>query len=82
MKKQKNHNLLVNRINDLCREKGMTYYSLSYQSAVPLTTLLHIMDGSTKNPGFYTITKICDGFGISMAEFVDVKEFQEVERDV
>ena len=42
--------ILADRINNLCKEQGITYYALSYKSAVPLTTLLHIVNGSTKNP--------------------------------
>lgn len=65
------------RIEDLCRERGLTYYTLSYQSSIPLTTLLHVMDGTTKNPGIYTIIKICDGLGITLQEFFATKEFEE-----
>lgn len=71
--------LLSNRIQYLCRQKGMSYYSLSYRSAVPLTTLMHIMDCSTRNPGIFTIMKICNGLNISVAEFFDTKEFQNIE---
>jgi len=35
------------------------------------------MEGTTKNPGIYTIMKICDGFGITMKEFFDTKEFED-----
>lgn len=79
MKTKNNPSVLINRINDLCRERGLTYYELSYRSAVPLTTLLHIMNGSTKNPGFFTIVKICDGLQISMAEFWDAAGTQVTE---
>ena len=58
--------ILQKRIEELCKEKGMTYYSLSYKATIPLTTLIHIMDGSTKNPGVFTIMKICDGLGIGL----------------
>ena len=67
--------IIAKRINDLCKKKGMSYYILAYKSAVPLTTLLHIVDGSTKNPGIYTIFKLCDGFGITVKEFFDTEEF-------
>lgn len=69
--------ILSARIEELCKEKGMTYYMLSYKSTVPLTTLLHIKEGSTQNPGLFTIMKICDGFGMTMKEFFDTKEFDE-----
>lgn len=67
---------LMKRINELCNEKEMTYYGLSYKSAVPITTLLHIMDGSTKNPGIFTIMKLCDGLGVTLKEFFDSVMFE------
>ena len=63
--------ILVDRINSLCKEKGFSYYLLSYRSTVPLTTLLHIVDGSTKNPGIFTIIKICEGLEVTLKEFFD-----------
>lgn len=72
--------MLVKRINNLCKEQNMSYYSLSYHSAVPLTTLMHIMDKSTVNPGIITISKLCDGFGITMKEFFDSSEFDGLEK--
>ena len=51
---------------------------MSYAATIPLTTLIHIMDGSTKNPGVFTIMKICDGFGITMKEFFDTAAFEDV----
>lgn len=72
--------MLVERINNLCKEKRLSYYALSYQSTVPLTTLMHIVDKSTINPGIITISKICDGFGITMKEFFDSPEFEGMEK--
>lgn len=72
--------MLVEWINNLCKERRMSYYALSYSSSVPLTTLMHIMDKSTGNPGIITISKLCDGFGITMKEFFDSPEFEGLER--
>lgn len=82
MKKEQTKTILINRINELCRQKDMSYYALAYRSAVPLTTLMHIIDGTTQNPGFYTILKLCEGFGISLVEFVNTKEFLEIGKDI
>ncbi len=76
--KIKAQDVLVERINNLCKEKRMTYYALSYASAVPMTTLMHIVDKSTVNPGVMTIGKLCEGFGISLKEFFDAPEFDEI----
>ncbi len=76
----KAQDVLVERINNLCKEKRMTYYALSYASAVPLTTLMHIVDKSTVNPGVLTIGKLCEGFGITLKEFFNAPEFDDIER--
>lgn len=71
--------MLVERINSLCKKKQLSYYALSYRSAVPLTTLMHIIDKSTSNPGIITIGKLCDGFGITIKDFFDSPEFDGLE---
>ncbi len=68
--------ILINRINELCKKEGLSYYTLSYRSGVPLSTLMHLMDGTVKNPGIYTIVRICGGLRISLTEFFDTDEFR------
>lgn len=75
---KKEQKILINRINELCKEKGYSYYMLSYISAVPLTTLTHIMNGTTQNPGIFTIIKLCEGFGVTLQEFFDTEEFAKM----
>ncbi|NBJ92723.1 helix-turn-helix domain-containing protein [Parablautia muri] len=72
-------NILVERINNLCKEKRMTYAALSFRSEVPMTTLMHIVDKSTANPGILTVGKLCDGFGVTLKEFFDSPEFENIE---
>ena len=68
---------VVERINNLCKEKRMSYYALSYASAVPMTTLMHIVDKTTVNPGVITLSKLCDGLGITLKESFDTPEFDD-----
>lgn len=70
--------ILVNRINYLCKQNGFTYYTLSYKSGVPLSTLMHIMDGTVKNPGIYTIMRLCAGMRITLADFFNTEEFDKI----
>ncbi len=53
-------------IADACRQKDLSYYRLAKQSGIPLTTIMHIVDGNTKNPGFYTIATLCRILELSM----------------
>ena len=74
--------LIIARIDSLCKEKGLTYYRLAYKSTVPLTTLLHVLDGTTQNPGIVTIAKICDGLEVTLAEFFEGEEFSGAVKEV
>ncbi|MBQ2901215.1 MAG: helix-turn-helix transcriptional regulator [Agathobacter sp.] len=78
---KKMQEILLRRIETLCKEKGISYYVLSYRATVPLSTLAHIMDGSTQNPGVFTIMKLCDGLGVTLQEFFDTQEFEELLRE-
>ena len=70
---------LANRIKYLCKKNRISYYTLSYKSAVPMTTLMHIINCSTKNPGIFTILKICNGLDITIRDFFDSEEFVGIE---
>ena len=47
-------NRIGERIESCCKEKKLSYYVLSRQAKVPLTTILHIVDGTTKSGRFYS----------------------------
>ena len=70
---------LAKRIKYLCKRNCISYYTLSYKSAVPMTTLMHIINCSTQNPGIFTIIKICNGLGITIRDFFDSEEFIDIE---
>lgn len=76
MEKQKK--IVVDRINELCKEKNLSYYQLAYRSTVPMSTLMNILNGKTKNPSIFTIVKFCDAFGISLVEFFDTDAFNNL----
>ena len=71
--------ILIGRIDELCKEKDLTYYTLAYKAAVPLSTLIHIIDGTTKNPGIFTIARLCVGLEVTLPEFFSTLEFSFIE---
>lgn len=75
---KKEQQILIDRINELCKQRDYSYYNLSYKADVPMSTLLHIMDGSSKNPGLFTVIKLCGGFGITPSKFFDTEEFESL----
>ena len=63
-----NANKVGKNIRRICLEKQMSYYMLAKNAGMPLTTLMHIVDGSSKNPGIYTIERLCDVLHISLID--------------
>ena len=81
----KDNEKIVERIKELCDEKGYSFYQLSNNSGVSLSTLMHIIDFSTKSPRLETIAKLCIGFEIPLKEFFSsdlfsVIDYETVER--
>lgn len=71
-----------NRILYLCNERKMTLNNLATVSAIPPSSLKNILYGKSRNPGIVTIKMICDGFGITLAEFFDTPEFNALEQEI
>jgi len=59
---------VMGRIKELCESRSWTYYRLAKESDMPyssLSTMLH----KTYVPTVPSLMKICDGFGITLAQF-------------
>ena len=67
----KQENQIGEKLERMCREKGISFYALSAVSGVALTTIMHVVDGSTRTPGIYTVMRLCRGLEISMADFLE-----------
>lgn len=72
-------NLIGQKLEKICMDRGWSSYMLSGASGVPLTTVLHIVDGSTKNPGVYTLMKLCKALEYPTGRFLDELE-QELDQ--
>jgi len=74
--------LVAERILLLCKQRAITPNGLSYLAGVPQSTVKSILGGESLNPGIVTLKKLCDGFEITLAEFFDTKEFNELEQEL
>lgn len=62
------------RIKQICAEKGWSNYRLAKECGIPNSTVHNILNNVTA-PSVVSLIKICDGFGITMAQFfADEKE--------
>ncbi len=71
-----------NRILTLLEEKNLSIHKLALESGVPPSTIKNILYGKSINPGITTIKMLCDGFNISIIEFFNAKEFNNLEQEL
>lgn len=71
-----------NRLLELCGQKNIAVNALARVSAVPPSTLKNIINGGSLNPGIVTIKKLCDGLGITLIDFFNTKDFQDLEQEI
>ena len=55
---------VIERIKALCKSRGWTNYRLAKESGITYSTLCTM-------PSISTLIKICNGFGITLAQFFD-----------
>lgn len=73
---------MINRLMQLCEERGWTVNHLANVSGVSTSTVKSILYGNSRNPGIVTIKKLCDGFGITQNEFFSGSEFESLEQEI
>ena len=69
-----------NRILHLCGERNITINKLSTLSAVSPSSIKSILYGKSKNPTMLTIKLLCDGLDITLKEFFDCDDFNNMEQ--
>lgn len=73
---------IKNRILQLCGERDISINKLATTCGLSPSSLKSILYGRSQNPKILTIKIICDGLGITLAEFFDTKEFNELEQEI
>lgn len=73
---------VAQRITDLCQERGIAVNTLANTAGIPPSTLYSIIGEKSKSPEIITIKKICDGFGISLAQFFNTEIFNQLEQEI
>ena len=64
---------IVKRLNEMIEERGWSSYQLAKESHMPYTSVFHVLKGKYE-PTFLTLSKLCDGLGISMADiFLEIE---------
>lgn len=69
------------RIRELRTKRKISQEQLALRSEIT-TTYLGLLERNLKNPTVKVVGKICDGLGISLAEFFNTEAAAEQEQDV
>ena len=70
------------RINELCAEKDIALNELANRAGVTPSTIYSVMLPQRKDISISTITKICDGFDITLREFFNCDIFEKIEQEI
>ena len=70
-----------NRILQLCGERNITINKLATLAALPPSSVKNILYGKSQNPKLLTIKYICDGLDITLSEFFDAGDFNQLDSD-
>ena len=70
------------RLLRLCDERNISINKLATISALPPSSVKNILYGRSMDPKILTIKKICDGLEITLAEFFDSPEFEDLEPEI
>ena len=76
------HSAIINRILQLMDEHNMSIYKLSMVCAMPQSSIKNILYGKSQSPKVVTIKLICDGLGMTLAEFFDTDEFNHLDVEI
>ncbi|MBR3934824.1 MAG: helix-turn-helix transcriptional regulator [Clostridia bacterium] len=73
---------VVKRFNELCMERNIKINELANLSGVTPSTAYSMMDSSRRDVSIRTIKKFCDGLDITLAEFFDTDDFNNLEQEI
>ena len=69
--------VIIKRLDSLCKEKNITTNQLANLSGITQSTVDNIMRGITKNPKLKTLHKLATGLDMTVSELLDFSEMNE-----
>ena len=74
--------IIVKRFIELCSERNIKINELANISGVTPSTAYSMMDMSRRDISITTIKKFCDGLEITLGEFFNTPEFDDLEQEI
>ncbi len=75
-------NAVVDRFNNICKERNMKPNELAVISGVTPSSVYSMLDSNRHNISIVLIKKLCDGLDMSLAEFFDSDEFNNLTQEI
>ncbi len=73
---------IAHRLHELCEERHITLNKMSTICGMTQSTLNNIVNTGSNNPTVSTVKKVCDGLGITLAQFFDAPVFNTLEQEI
>ena len=73
---------IVQRFQQLCKERNIKYNELATVSGVTPSTVYSMMDDTRKDLSVITVKKLCDGLNITITEFFSAPIFEQLEQEL
>lgn len=77
---QNDSKIVGQRIMDFINARDLTIHRLSVKAGLPNTTLVDLINGTTKSARLSTVTAVCSALEISVHDFFDFPPYNEVEK--
>ncbi|MCH5352101.1 MAG: helix-turn-helix transcriptional regulator [Acutalibacter sp.] len=74
--------MVVQRFQALCRERGIKPNELATLAGVTPSTVYSMMDAHRRDVSVVTVKKLCDGLEITLGEFFSTPEFEALEQEI
>lgn len=74
--------MVVKRFKDILKDRNMAINELAVISGVTPSTVYSMMLENRKDLSIITIKKLCDGLGITLGEFFNTPEFDNIDQEI
>lgn len=73
---------VVLRFQKICTERNIKYNELATLSGVTPSTVYSMMSADRKDLSIITVKKLCDGLGMTIADFFNHDIFKTLEQEI
>ncbi len=73
---------VVKRFREICKERNIKTNELANLSGVTPSTVYSMMDERRRDVSIVVIKKLCDGLEISLGDFFDTEDFDNLEQEI